>query len=80
MVLSISKTKNVGGRPRTDATPVMVRLPPSAIASLDAWIAAQPEPRPSRPEAIRRLLAQALGKGVDAGSIAGEDLNASNDE
>lgn len=28
--------------------------------ALDAWIAAQPEPRPSRPEAIRRLLETAL--------------------
>ena len=28
---------------------------------IDAWIATQPEPRPSRSEAIRRLLAQALG-------------------
>ena len=40
----------------------------------------QPEPRPTRPEAIRRLLDEALGKPVDAGSIAAEDLNASNDE
>ena len=31
---------------------------------INAWIAAQPEPRPSRSEAIRRLLAQALGKSV----------------
>ena len=27
-----------------------------------AYIAAHPEPRPSRPEAIRRLLVEALGK------------------
>ena len=47
---------------------------------LDAWIAAQPEPRLSRPEAIRRILAEALGKPADTGSIAAEDLNASNDE
>jgi len=72
--------KNKGGRPRVDATPVTVRLPPGNLADLDIWIAAQPEPRPSRPEAIRRLLSQALGKPPDAGSIAAEDLNASNDE
>jgi hypothetical protein len=30
-------------------------------AELDAWIANQPDPRPSRPEAIRRLMALALG-------------------
>jgi hypothetical protein len=47
--------------------------------ALDAWIASQPEPRPSRPEAILRVLAQALA-GVGAGSIPVDDLNASNDE
>ena len=41
---------------------------------------AQPKPRLSRPEAIRRLLAEALGKPANAGSIAAEDLDASNDE
>jgi hypothetical protein len=80
MTLSISKTKNVGGRPRTDATPVLVRLPPAALSALDAWIRRQPEPRPGRPEAIRRILSDALMKAPDAGSIAAEDLNASNDE
>jgi hypothetical protein len=55
-------------------------LRPEMAAAIDAWIAAHPEPRPSRPEAIRRLLAEALGKSADAGSIAAEDLNASNDE
>jgi hypothetical protein len=48
--------------------------------ALDAWIATQREPRPTRPEAIRRILADALQRPVDAGSIAAEDLNASNDE
>jgi len=37
-------------------------LRPEMAAAIDDWIAAQPEPRPSRPEAIRRLLAEALGK------------------
>jgi hypothetical protein len=44
------------------------------------YLGAQPKPRPARSEAIRRLLANALGKPTDAGSIAAEDLNASNDE
>ena len=66
MRLSISKTKNVGIRPRTDATSVRVRLPPTAITSLDAWIAAQPEPRPSRPEAIRLALREWLAAQPDA--------------
>ena len=37
-----------------------VRLQPPMLDPLDTWIAAQPEPRPSRPEAIRRLLEKAL--------------------
>ena len=34
---------------------------------VDAWIAKQPEPRPSRSKAIRRLLSEALGKPTDEG-------------
>jgi hypothetical protein len=37
-------------------------MPIALSRAVDAWIAAQPEPQPSRPEAIRRLLAEALGK------------------
>ena len=50
-------------------TKVMVesRLSEDLSRLIDAWIAAQPEPRPTRPEAIRRLLAEALGKADDAG-------------
>jgi hypothetical protein len=55
-------------------------MPIALSRAVDAWIAVQPEPQPSRPEAIRRLLAEALMKPADAGSIAAEDLNASNDE
>jgi hypothetical protein len=37
---------------------------PASLAVLDVWIERQSEPRPSRPEAIRRLIEQALaGKG-----------------
>ena len=39
--------------------PLMVRLQPSPLAALDAWIARQDD-EPSRPEAIRRLVEQAL--------------------
>ena len=60
MASSISDTskKRGRGRPSTGGQMpgVMVRMPPSDIASLDTWIAAQPEPRPSRPEAIRLAL------------------------
>lgn len=44
------------GRPRVDATPITVRMPPRDVTALDAWIAAQPDPKPTRPEAIRTAL------------------------
>ena len=76
----MSETGNTRrGLARSAATPVTVRLSPGAVAALDGWIAAQSEPRPSRPEAIRRILEQTLGDG-EAGSIPVEELNASNDE
>ena len=57
---------------------IVLRLPASERARLDAWIGRQSEPRPSRAEAALALLTEALG--ADAGSIPVEDLNASNDE
>ena len=41
-------------------TPVQVRFQPTELAPIDNWIAQQPVPQPSRPEAIRRLLTEAL--------------------
>jgi hypothetical protein len=37
-----------------------VRLQPDQLGALDAWIARQPDPTPSRPEAIRILLTRSL--------------------
>ena len=34
---------------------IVVRMHEADLDVLDAWIAAQPDPKPSRPEAIRRL-------------------------
>jgi hypothetical protein len=48
-------------RPPEPGEPITVRLQPDALAQLDAWIKLQ-TPAPSRPEAIRRLLAKALKK------------------
>jgi hypothetical protein len=59
MGLSISKIKKVG-RPRTDAVPIMVRLPAAHVAKLDAWIISKQPESVSRPEAIRRLVEKAL--------------------
>lgn len=39
----------------------MVRLPPDLLASLDTWIDAQDD-KPSRPEAVRRILAGAIAE------------------
>jgi hypothetical protein len=48
------------GRPRTYRTPVMVKIKPGQLASLDKWISqARARPRLTRPEAIRRLMALA---------------------
>jgi hypothetical protein len=43
-------------------TPVVAMLEPAELDALDAWIAARPEPRPSRAEAVRLLLAEALAR------------------
>jgi hypothetical protein len=58
------KVTRPAGRPITTGlgVPALVRLHPPLLDNLDAWISAQPEPRPSRPEAIRRILGEALGK------------------
>jgi hypothetical protein len=60
-------------------------MPPDLSASLDAWIAAEPEPRPSRPGAIRYairrlVLAEApllpeIGERTDAGPPADANLD-----
>jgi len=39
-----------------------VRLQPDGLSELDAWIANQRDPKPSRPEAIRRLVEKGLSK------------------
>lgn len=48
--------KKRGPKPTGKGTPIQVRLQPEQLAALDAWIVDQEEPRPSRPEAIRRIL------------------------
>lgn len=72
--------KSGRGRPSVDSEPVKVRIERKMLDALDAWIAARPEPRPTRPEAIRRLLEKALAPGDPGAFIPIEDLNAENDE
>jgi hypothetical protein len=80
-----TEAKRKPGRPKGSVrngrgTQIGLRLHNAALTELDAWIAAQSEPRLSRAEAIRRILSKTIGKRVNAGSIDAEDLNASNDE
>lgn len=50
------------GRPITGVGVMTgIRFRPDDLAMLDAWIAEQPEPRPTRPQAIRRLVMGVLG-------------------
>ena len=57
---SISDNRKSRGRPKVGATHVGVRLPPAQLARLDAWIATLADPKPTRPEAIRQILAAAI--------------------
>lgn len=48
---------NLGGRPATGkGTSLNVRLQPGPLSMLDDWISTLPDPKPSRPEAIRRIV------------------------
>ena len=50
-----------GPKPTGKGVQVVVRLQPAALDSLDKWRAGQGD-APSRPEAVRRLIATALGE------------------
>jgi hypothetical protein len=52
-------TSQTRKRPPEPGEPITVRLQADILAEVDAWIKSQ-TPAPSRPEAIRRLLAKAL--------------------
>ncbi len=54
------------GRPPVGSLNIGVRLPPAELAALDAWIAKQNDPQPSRPEAIRHHLKRALSSEPEA--------------
>jgi hypothetical protein len=41
---------------------ITVRLHAGDLAALDAWIAEQHKPKPTRPEALRQLARKGLGK------------------
>ena len=51
--------KKRGPKPTGKGILIGLRLQPDQLAAVDEW-AAQHNPRPSRPEAVRRLVSQAL--------------------
>jgi hypothetical protein len=46
--------------PALTTTTIAVSLDPIELGALEIWIADQPDPKPTREEAVRRLLAEAL--------------------
>jgi hypothetical protein len=63
------------GRPVTgQGVLIGVRLLPPNLSALDAWIADQPEPRPSRPEAIRFALREWLATIGGQGARPGREV------
>jgi hypothetical protein len=62
MTKSITDIRKKRGRPVTtgEGLLIAVRILPEPLAAIDRWIADQPAPKPTRPEAIRRLVTDAL--------------------
>lgn len=58
-------------RAEAEARAHLVDLPPPVLEALKAWILAQPDPKPSVPEAMRRGLSQWL---ADQGYLPDEGL------
>jgi hypothetical protein len=65
-VNTVITRKKRGPPPTGKGTLIGVRLQPTPLANVDAWAASQ-EDKPSRPEAIRRLIEIALTKTVKPG-------------
>jgi hypothetical protein len=63
MAKSISRTekKRGRGRPKTGAISIHLRVEPKEVDAIDSWRAKQ-NAKPTRPEAIRRLIQEALGR------------------
>ncbi len=48
------------GRPPVDTQAITLRISRADLATLDTFIASEPDPKPTRPEAIRRIVAERL--------------------
>ena len=57
---SVSSAKKKIGRPSVESEAVNTRIAQPLLAALDTFISTQPDPKPSRPEAIRYLLRDSL--------------------
>jgi hypothetical protein len=57
---SVIPKKRRGPVPTGKGQPIVVRTQPDLLSALDRWIARHPEPKPSRPEAVRRVLVEHL--------------------
>lgn len=59
--MSIPDTQKKRGRPATGVTPHQgIRMPADLLAAVEEWRKDQAEPRPTRAEAIRNILAEHL--------------------
>src|SRR2546425_245504 len=67
---SMSNSRKQPGRLTGGNAAIGLRLRPELEARLEKWIATRPGSRLSRPEAIRRILAEALDKPVANKSIS----------
>jgi hypothetical protein len=62
-IRDISKKRETRGRKKTTGPgePVLLRVHPPLLTGIDDWAKHQDD-KPSRPEAIRRLVEKALGR------------------
>ncbi|MFG1304154.1 hypothetical protein V5F34_08445 [Xanthobacter autotrophicus] len=65
MSTSIADIPKRKGRPKSTGRGegVLVRLQPETLQRLDSWIEKQPDPKPTRPAAIRSLVEAAITLG-----------------
>jgi len=61
-MLSNSDNPKSRGRPKTTGKGLLigVRMLPDLLSALDEWIERQAEPKPTRPEAVRRIVWDAV--------------------
>lgn len=83
---SITVSQKKRGRPATGETPrVGVRLPADLSEGVERYIQAQPEPKPSKSDAIRNILSEWLSehgflKIEQSHGLKPDELNAENDD